>query len=210
MALENYNGKTFVAFLDISGFRELMRSGKEKAERALDIFYQSGYDVLLSNFELKGIFVSDSGILYSTDEQNSETIKLKKILEAVKFINEQMLDNDFMLKTSIAFGEFSYSGRIELPNISKSMILGNAYTEAFIDNDKVKTGMCRIIDLPNTIIVSEVNFPLLKQKGKYYYYYWNIPENADNKEEKIDNFIKSHKDSYQLKFEGILKALKNT
>ena len=203
MALENFNGKTFVAFLDISGFKELMK--KEKAISALDTFYQSGYEALANCGELKGIFVSDSGILYATE--NIETEKFRKILEAVKYINKQMLDKDYMLKASIAFGEFNYYERIELPNLSKGMILGNAYLNAYLDSQKVDAGLCRIIktNFPDSIVID--NFPLLKQRGNYYYYYWNISENSVDKDCEINKFEEYYKNS---KYLGILKALKNT
>jgi len=203
MALENFSGKTFVAFLDISGFKELMK--KEKAISALDTFYQAGYEALSNYGELKGIFVSDSGILYATEDIEIE--KFRKILEAVKYINKQMLDKDYMLKASIAFGEFNYYKRIELPNISKGMILGNAYLSAYLDSQKVDAGLCRIIkaNLPEAIVIE--NFPLLKQRGNYYYYYWNISENSIDKDSEINKFEEYYKNS---KYLGILKALKNT
>jgi hypothetical protein len=37
MAINNYNGQTFVAYLDISGFKYLMKENRERAIGALDI-----------------------------------------------------------------------------------------------------------------------------------------------------------------------------
>lgn len=199
----DFQGKTFVAFLDISGFKELMK--QEKAQIAIDVFYQAGYDVLSSNQDsLAGVFVSDCGIVFASNETDSEFQKLNKLLIAVKSINDVMLEKKFMLKTSIAYGQFNYRDKIELQNIRKNPIIGNAYLNAFLDNDKVECGKCRIIsnELPDNIEYEEI--PLLKKTKNYYYYYWNLTDNS-----KIDEFEKSYKDSYQAKFQGILQALKN-
>ena len=45
MALEDFDGDTFVAFIDISGFKELMKQ-KNRAWKALDKFYQAAYNNL--------------------------------------------------------------------------------------------------------------------------------------------------------------------
>jgi len=67
MPLQNYEGTTFVAFTDISGFREMMRDRK-KAVLALDKFYQAGYDILRNQtanaYRVDGLFVSDCGVLF--------------------------------------------------------------------------------------------------------------------------------------------------
>ena len=67
MPLVSYEGETFVVFLDISGFKDLMRN-EDRAWRALDKFYNTGYLVLGNNRNdenvVDSLFVSDCGILY--------------------------------------------------------------------------------------------------------------------------------------------------
>jgi|LGVF01.1.fsa_nt_gb hypothetical protein len=48
MPLEEFHGETFVAFVDISGFKALMKD-TEKAYKALNSFYQIGYNSLKSD-----------------------------------------------------------------------------------------------------------------------------------------------------------------
>jgi len=112
MPINNYGGDTFVAFLDISGFKELMRNEKE-AWKALDKLYQHGYEILRNqNNECRvdGIFISDSGVLFVRRNNrilgNSES--LRSLLIKIKTINERMRESDFMLTTSIAYGRFRY------------------------------------------------------------------------------------------------------
>ena len=77
MPLNNYDGNTFVAFLDISGFKELMRNEK-KAWNALDKLYQYGYEILgnqNNECRVEGIFISDCGVLFvRRDNRNISSI----------------------------------------------------------------------------------------------------------------------------------------
>src|SRR3990167_7349981 len=155
MPINNFEGKTFVAFLDISGFKELMRE-KDKAWKALDKLYSSGYDILQSqnrpNQQVEGIFISDCGILFVRNNQGTDirqTNGLHLLLQVIKTINQRMLENKIMLTTSIAYGNFKYQGRIEFPGIEKSPVYGNAYISAYSDNKdeipKIQPGQCRIV-----------------------------------------------------------------
>jgi hypothetical protein len=223
MPINNYDGDTFVAFLDISGFKELMRNEK-KAWKALDRLYQSGYEILRNQnneCRVEGIFISDSGVLFV--RRNNQIItstseSLKSLLLMIKKINERMRENDFMLTTSIAYGKFRYQERIEFEGIEKNPIYGNAYVSAFLDNEngepKIQPGQCRIVkkNLPNDIIRTieqsqdnEIFRMIRKRKGdnKHYYYYWMVNDPSE-----IERFERDYKDAYNLKYAGMLKALK--
>lgn len=209
MAINNFHGQTFVAFLDISGFKELMKNDND-ALKALSRLYQAGYDVLQEPNGVEGFFVSDSGILFVRDGNDTE--KLKKILTAVKSINVKMLQHNYMLTTSIAYGAFDYQGKLEFDGIEKNPIYGYAYVKAFLDNEKeqprIQPGQCRVVtqNLPQDINLQHVDFGLLRQKGsnsKHLYYYWSVA-NADS----IEDYERHYNDSYKLKYSGMLQALK--
>jgi len=221
--INNYDGDTFVAFLDISGFKELMRNEK-KAWKALDRLYQSGYEILIhqnNESRVEGIFISDKGVLFVRRNNRimlSTSESLKSLLVMIKRINERMKENDFMLTTSIAYGKFTYREKIEFEGIEKNPIYGNAYVSAFLDNKngkpKIRPGQCRIVkeNLPEDIIRSIEHrqdndiFRMIRQRNgdnKHYYYYWMV-----NNPSKIDRFEQNYKDAYNLKYAGILKALK--
>lgn len=224
MTLVSYEGETFVAFLDISGFKDLMRN-EDRAWRALDKFYNAGYLVLGIHRHdenvVDGLFVSDCGVLYLKQENleiRNRINGLKKLLGIVKDINVRMRDEGFMLTTSIAYGRFKYQERIEFPGIEKNPVYGNAYVSAFLNNKngkpKIQPGQCRIIKknlleiIKNTIEEDNSNeiFKMIKERkgdNKYFYYYWMV----DSPHE-IEDFERRYTDSYKLKFEGMLKALK--
>lgn len=222
MPINNYDGDTFVAFLDISGFKELMRNEKE-AWKALDKLYQHGYEILRNQnneCRVEGIFISDSGVLFVRRNNrmlgNSES--LRSLLIMIKRINKRMRESDFMLTTSIAYGKFRYQERIEFEGIEKNPIYGNAYVSAFLDNEsgkpKMQPGQCRIVkkNLPNDVTVTlQQNqdndvFRMIRERdgnNKHYYYYWMVNEPSE-----IKRFEQGYKDAYNLKYAGILKALK--
>lgn len=210
MAISNFHGHTFVAFLDISGFKDLMRNDND-ALVALRTLYQAGYDVLQEQNGVQGFFVSDSGILFVRN--GTELEKLTKILNAIKSINKKMLVDNYMLTTSIAYGVFDYQDKLEFEGIEKNPIYGNAYVKAFLDNEKgspkIKPGQCRLVNenLPFEIDLENPIHNLLKSKAgdrKHLYFYWNV-ENRDD----IEQFEKQYTDSYQLRYSGMLKALKS-
>jgi len=208
MPIQNFNGETFVAFLDISGFKELMKND-QKALEALRHLYQSGYESLRAADGVEGFFVSDSGILFVRTGTIHE--RLIKILSVIRQINREMLDKDYMLTTSIAYGRFDYLDKLEFNGIEKNPIYGYAYVQAFLDNEtgspKIQPGQCRLVvrNLPNVLDLHHQDLALLKKKGndnKHHYYYWNL-----NSHDEIEEFEGNYNDSYKLKYTGILKAL---
>ena len=197
--LNKFSGQTFVAFIDICGFKAMM--SENKAFDALNKFYQIGYDELQACGDINGIFISDCGILYVTRD-TSKKEKLEILLRIIRLINLKMLEANYMLTTNIAYGDFSYQERIEFNGISKNLMMGNAYVKAFLDSQakpKIDVGECRI--LKDNIEEDFFKNPHLCPRGKYYYYYWNVED-----PEKIDLFRKDYKDSRYI---GALQILKN-
>jgi len=212
MAIRNYSGQTFVAFLDISGFKELMKQNN-RALKALNRLYQIGYDTIKAGSPIEGIFISDCGVLFVRDTDNKYQ-DLCNLLNGIKEINRRMLIDDFLTVTSIAYGQFKYQDKLEIEGIEKNAVYGGAYVEAFFDNEKgepkIKVGQVRVINknIPPEVIEAvegqgDQTARLLKRKGKHFYYYWSI-ENPEESEE-LD---RKYKDSYNLVFSGIVKALK--
>lgn len=222
MPISNFDGETFVAFTDISGFKELMNNG-ENALKALDSFYQYGYDTLQeSNNNVEGFFISDKGVLFVRELQD-KVEGLKVLLDVVKNLNEKMLNDNLMLTTSIAYGKFKYQERIEFSGIVKNPIYGNAYVSAFLDNKsrrpRIQPGQCRLVkeNLPNEVestILDNVGaldnsndtLGMIKKRNGdsgHYYFYWMVEDYND-----IERFEKDYKNSYNLKYAGMLKALK--
>lgn len=206
MPVQNFSGQTFVAFLDISGFKDLMNDDR-KALDALNELYQSGYNALNYANGVEGFFVSDSGILFVRTGSIHE--RLTKIMSVIKRINRQMLRREYMLTTSIAYGHFDYHDKLEFDGIEKNPIYGFAYVQAFLDNEtgrpKIQPRQRRLItrNIPEELDFSHADFSLFRQKGNHHYYYWNVDE-----PDQIDTFENEYNESYKLKYTGMLKALR--
>jgi len=214
--IQNYEGKAFVAYIDISGFKHFME--KNEGWIALDKFYNAGYRIIglhnqRGNYRVDGIFISDCGILFSrANNQIDQRISLDTLLQIVKKLNREMLTHDYMLTTSIAFGDFRYQNRLMITGVRKEPIYGNAYVEAFTDNEhgipKISPGECRILitdQFKDINMLNNINNFIRKKEGdeKHYYYYWMI-----NNPDQITDFEKSYNDSYKKVFSGFLAALK--
>jgi hypothetical protein len=209
MPIPNFHGNTFVAFTDISGFKELMNKDAD-ALQALERFYQAGYNALRHETNVHGFFISDCGILFGSGGNVHE--RLVAILKAIKNINKRMLEFDYVLTTSIAYGLFDYEGKLEFVGIDKSPIYGNAYLNAFLDNEKgipkIQPGQCRLIinNLPENINLNHEDFKFLQPKSKdpkHQYFYWNLNSVYD-----VTDFEVLYNDSYKLKYSGMIDSLK--
>lgn len=206
MAVEDFNGNTFVAFTDISGFKEMMKGDGMRAIRALDRLNTAGFNALRNNEDVNGFFVSDCGILFVRNQQQSQPEMLISLLRVTEQINRGLINEDIMLTTSIAYGPFSYHQRIEFNGIEKNPIFGNAYVSAFLDNEtgspRIQPGQCRIVsqNLDDDLFT---NIPRLKKQKEHYYHYWMV-----NSPNEIEDFERKYHDSYQLKYRGMLMALK--
>ena len=214
--MKNYMGDTFVAFIDISGFKELMRINQ--AEQALNVFYNAGYSTMENIPTLSGFFISDCGIIYNHTSNQTNLTKLKDMLKAIKLINLEMIDNNYMTFSSVAYGEFNYRERYERDNITKNLIFGRAYLSAYLDIEngkpKIKPGQCRILknDLPSDIvnIIQEMDSItnqelIIKEQRKdqnHFYFYWML-----NNKNQISSFEDDFSNAYNLQYQGMLNVL---
>jgi hypothetical protein len=195
MSTMDFEGNTFVGFIDISGFTRTMETEEELALDTLDRFYNSGFRILGNQSDsyptIRGMFISDCAVLFARSKPDgSNRIKvLKKMLKIIKAINKDLIKDKIMLTSSIAYGKFRYQKRnIVLGKVNKEFIYGRPYLKAYVDNSdsgrpKIRPGECRILidnDFPpdvdfhiNTSINNQSdNFDKAMQDRNHYYYYW--------------------------------------
>jgi hypothetical protein len=206
MAIANFSDDTFVAFMDISGFKDKVK--ENTAANALNVFYNAGYEALDTQLDISGFFVSDCAILF-VNQPRTKSEQLEHLLRVIKAINRSVLEDGIMLTTSIAYGNFSYQNRLELPNISKGHIISSAYIEAFLDNEqgnpKMIAGQCRIlksaISQEEITESSELSLLEFNASKKHISYYWNL-----ERPDQIDQFKRDYKEA---KYQGMLNTLKH-
>lgn len=187
MALDTFDtAKTFVAWVDISGFKQMMQE-EGKAQQALSALYSIGFDAIRNqngpkSERVNGLFVSDAGVLFSRGPLADPAQMLSSILSVIRSICHRMLERDYLMTVSVAFGDFEYREKQEFVGLSKNAIFGGAYLSAYIDSEvtapRIKPGYCRIVKkgLPDNLVLpsqDDAVLGLVRDAGaKHYDFYW--------------------------------------
>lgn len=181
----DFNGQTFVAFTDISGFRSMM-GNETRLMKAMDALYSSGYrnlGDLAQPRAVEGIFISDCGILFARIHDGDKLSALNSLLQVLAAIHRDVFESAFSLATSVAFGPFTYRGKVEFEGLEKSAIHGHAYVSAFKDNEsdvrKLYPNECRLLKagFPPEISLENINSldiarGRIRDEDKHYYFEW--------------------------------------
>ncbi|MCU0592723.1 MAG: hypothetical protein MUC57_14780 [Desulfobacterales bacterium] len=148
--------------------------------------YSSGYRVLRDNERhpvVEGIFISDCGVLFSRKTHESDLDALDSLLQVLAVIHRDVFESAFSLTTSIAFGDFTYRGKVEFEGLEKNAIHGHAYLSAFKDNEsqtrKLYPNECRILKagLPPAISMDQMQTldvarGRIRDEDKHFYFEW--------------------------------------
>lgn len=132
-----FYGKTYVVFSDLCGFKNLMKN-RRRAYNALDCLFNSVFQIQQNNSRMRALAVSDCVIAWVSENQTNAP--LNHVIEYASALHRKMLEKKYLMTTTIAWGDFSYSDRLQLPNLSKAMFMGGAYLTAFLANDKASEG----------------------------------------------------------------------
>jgi hypothetical protein len=142
-----YEGRTYVAFLDVSGFKKIMER-EEEAAKTLDKFYQTIFaetrhfnkGTATTRAKVKSIVVSDCAVIFLNNRRMAEDKirDLETILCFVREVNQKLIRSPsplIMTSCSIAYGSFKYTRKFEFGDISKNYFIGWPYVKAFSDNE---------------------------------------------------------------------------
>ncbi|MGD0978487.1 MAG: hypothetical protein ABR962_05025 [Candidatus Bathyarchaeia archaeon] len=196
-----YAGNTFVAFLDILGFRDLVEGNVSLAAQTLDKFYSTIYEACSNPIsrriptdrisrnnppvqpESNAIVASDCAVIFSRNTESGENMSndLKCMLDFITTVNSNLVKPDpvpsILTICSIAYGWFVYEDRKESSYLKKNCFLGTPYMNAFSDSEKMKKelGLCRLLksNLPERARASilTLNSLLVEENGNYYFYW---------------------------------------
>ncbi|MHC4888707.1 MAG: hypothetical protein ACYTEO_04490 [Planctomycetota bacterium] len=139
-----FTGNTYVAFSDLCGFKQMMK-GRNKAYEALDFLFNTVYRLQRGNHNVNALAVSDCVISWAVSHDSREG-KLKTVIEFVEILNRKMARRRYLMRTTIAWGDFEYEDRIQLRNLQKSMIWGGAYLDAYMNNKKAQVGKILLLN----------------------------------------------------------------
>lgn len=195
----SFNDWTYVAYSDLCGFKKMMEN-REGAYEALNYLFNSTYELLRTRPSVKGLAVSDCVIAWANDKQ------LLSIVDFAGALHKKMIRKRYLMRTTIAYGQFEFQDRIKLANLDKQMIWGGAYLAAYLGNGKAKPGSIALLDeqnMPDTATLSS-DWRWEKRragkKGRLQEYYWaaNSPGNIHEIKE-VQRFQKKHEQCEKLK-----------
>lgn len=170
----------YVAFLDILGFKNKLRDLKQNEARFLiGNFSGTIFDIFNRyNFrdKINGYIVSDSLILYSNDIERES---LHTLIELIREIcKSEFTKNGILMRGAIAKGEFDKVPAVELPELKKQLIVGQAYVDAYLLENSVKVLGINLSedvyeDISNMDIIIDVTEEKLDKKTCYLFRYIN-------------------------------------
>lgn len=132
----------YVLFLDILGFKDRLKSLRQgEAKVFISKFSSTIYSIWNENEtrsrSLKGYIVSDSLIINTTNTSSQALEDLLYITELI--CREEFSQNSVLLRGAIAKGEYDMLATKELSTLSKGLIVGQAYVDAYLLEGSVKT-----------------------------------------------------------------------
>ena len=134
----------YVAFLDILGFKDRLGSISQlKAKEYIENFSKIiSYVFSDGDKRIEGITVSDSIILSTPD--TSEELLLILIDTVDKICKLEFRELGILMRGGIAKGEFDNMNASELPQLKNLLIVGEAYVDAYLLENTVKSIGIRI------------------------------------------------------------------
>ena len=131
--------KKYVAFLDILGFKnKLKQLGQESAKQYISAFSSTAYHEW-RQFDsqcVEGYIVSDSFIIYTKNTSGKALCELLRIIDSI--CKKEFSENRILIRGAIAKGEFERMPAEELSSLSKGLMVGQAYVDAYTMEDKSK------------------------------------------------------------------------
>jgi len=126
----------YVAFIDVLGFKQKLKGLPQgEAEKIIQGFNQEIYSLWQelgyhndNNHEIKGMTFSDSLVIY-TEEISINLARLLKFL--VKLYKTSIIKLGLPLRGGIAVGDFNDIPAKEFNNLQKSIVVGNAFIDAY-------------------------------------------------------------------------------
>lgn len=155
----------YVAFLDILGFKnKLKKFSHNKAKEFIGKFSSTVYAIFQGQSEkINGYIVSDSIILSTNDVMQTSLTVLVELVETI--CRSEFSENGILIRGAIAKGEFDDMPAKELPNLGKKLIVGQAYIDAYLLENSVKTiGISLSEDVYNDIKNCDKKFDILDER----------------------------------------------
>ena len=157
----------YVAFLDILGFKsKLKQLGQSAAKQYISAFSSTAF-LVWQDYQPKlveGYIVSDSFIIYSKDTTKSALNEMLIIIDRI--CKKEFSENKILIRGAIAKGEFERMPAMELSNLSKGLMVGQAYVDAYTLESAAKVaGIILTPDVYADIVELDNQFACTEEKA---------------------------------------------
>jgi hypothetical protein len=193
----SFDGNTWVAFLDVSGFKEMMKI-TPNADNALNKFYKTIFKAVIvanHNFPkdmfssgrttISSLVVSDCAVIFVDNQKAPVDVNrdLFRLLSIVSSINRDLISSQvtprLITTCAISCGQFKYVNRGQDMHTEKNFFYGDAYIKAYFGNEELKRfpGHCRILEKEVNIpqdLAAQFPFKVLKKNGDFHDFYWML------------------------------------
>jgi len=135
-----FDGETYVAYSDLSGFKRMQEADRDRAAQALERLCQFTREILdnrkrLLKVNVTAIGISDCIISWASDR------KLGSLISFLRQLHSQMIRRGYLICTTIAYGDFCCRESPPLANCHTTHLAGRAYTLAYSENGNFEPGM---------------------------------------------------------------------
>lgn len=160
----------YVAFLDVLGFKQRLRKlSQEDSEYFISSLSALLYKVweekgFASSNDISGYIVSDSIIVYTNEDT---PIALKKLLDYVTEVcKRSFCEQSVLFRCGVAKGQFSFLQAQSFDNLKKGLIVGQAYIDAYLLEDKAKASAIIFDQKTAEDVIEHTTFSLEKTRCK--------------------------------------------
>jgi len=211
----------FLAFMDICGFKNLMKLNRERSLQVLNNFYNIGFSTISNqiynredNRKIIEISLFSDSCLLIAHNINSRLNQFKSLLEIIKTINKDFYTkSNELLMSSIVFGKFRFQNRFQDIGTSKNFIFGEGFIQAYQDNERMdpmkEAGLCciNIRNIPQGIsdYLKEESILFKKRDHFYYYYFWMA-----SLETPANSLYKQYQNAYRNYFNKYKEIINNS
>lgn len=167
----------YVAFIDILGFKKkLEKLNQIEAQQYIANFSRTIYNIWNEedSYILNGYIVSDSLIIYTNNTTKESLTALNNTI--IKIAKAEFSENSITIRGAIAKGSFDKLEVKELSNLSKGLIVGQAYIDAYTLESSVKTlGIVLSKDVYEDICnICDCNYLITQENDNYILSYLDI------------------------------------
>jgi hypothetical protein len=231
--LRPFSGSTWIAFLDICGFKHILSHDNIRAREILNKFYNTVYKSTklyhlntnvgqTKSLYLNSIMVSDCAVIFIDNRRlkTNQTRDLNAMLWTISSINRKLISPvngpQILTTCAVCYGKFKYEKRDEDEHIDKSFFYGEGYLDAYSKSTELneKPGYVKVFkkDFQENIIYKRGTLRLLEELRDSYDFYWMTahPKDIKHFKEEYDRLLQFHIPPTEQFYEEIKSLLYRT